>query len=224
MRRGRWRFRRRGFGWAMLAATGALAAACGSTSAGTFHPGGTTGTDPAAASVPSGGAGPNALAWPPFGSNVHIVMPTWLPADSNEVLAVITAKDFLLAFLYAEYRGNQDDRWTDYASGNVLTGLKSTLAAPSVTTESFTGTIGFSHMNAVPDPTLPGAVEVSECFDNSRSSNTDLGTGKIIASQAPASQQHYLNTDVLAKDSNGQWHVVSVYPVVYYPQAEECRP
>ncbi len=224
MRRERRQCRGRRFGWAMLAATGALTVACGSTSAGTFHPGGNAGTDPAAASVPSGGVGAHALAWPPFGSDVHIVMPPWLPADSTEIPAVVTAKDFLLAFLYAEYRGNQDDRWTGYASGSVLTALKSTLAAPSVTTESFTGTIGFSHMNAVPDPTIPGAVEVSECFDNSRSNNTDLGTGKILANQAPASQQHYLNTDVLAKDRSGQWHVIAVYPVVYYPQAQECKP
>ena len=54
-------------------------------------------------------------------------MPGWLPADPGEMPAVITAKDFRSAFLYAEYRGNQDDRWTDYASGDVLTGLKSTL-------------------------------------------------------------------------------------------------
>src|SRR5439155_4596195 len=50
----------------------------------------------------------------PFGSNVHILMPAWLPADRGEVPAVITAKNFLLAFLYAEYKGNQDHRWAIY--------------------------------------------------------------------------------------------------------------
>ena len=166
-------------------------------------------------------AGP--LNWPPFGGNVHIVMPGWLPADPGEMPAVIAAKDFLLAFLYAEYRGNQDDRWTGYASGQVLSALKANLSEPSVTTESFTGTIIFSHMRAFPDPATAGAIDVSECFDNAGSRNTDLATGKSIADRIPASQHYYMNTDVMAK-ANGQWRVISVYPVVYYPQAQECKP
>jgi hypothetical protein len=28
-------------------------------------------------------------------------------------------------------------------------------------------------------------------------------------------------TDAQAKDRAGHWHVVSVYPVIYYPQAKE---
>jgi hypothetical protein len=166
-------------------------------------------------------AGP--LNWPPFGGNVHIVMPGWLPPDPSEMPAVIAAKDFLLAFLYAEYRGNQDDRWTGYASGQVLSALKANLSEPSVTTESFTGTIIFSHMRAFPDPATAGAIDVSECFDNAGSRNTDLATGKSIADRIPASQHYYMNTDVMAK-ANGQWRVISVYPVVYYPQAQECKP
>ena len=93
-----------------------------------------------------------------------------------------------------------------------------------MTTESFTGTVSFSHMRAIPDPTTAGEVDVSECFDNSHSNNTDLQTGKVIPDQAPPDQQYYLNTDVLARNRNGQWRVVSVYPVVYYPQAKECKP
>ncbi|HEY5351252.1 MAG TPA: hypothetical protein VIK57_02250, partial [Streptosporangiaceae bacterium] len=168
-------------------------------------------------------AGP--LNWPPFGGNVHIVMPGWLPGmtDPGQVPAVIAAKNFLLAFLYAEYRGNQDDRWTGYASGQVLSALKANLSEPSVTTESFTGTIIFSHMRAFPDPATAGAIDVSECFDNAGSRNTDLATGKSIADRIPASQHYYMNTDVMAK-TNGQWRVISVYPVVYYPQAQECKP
>jgi len=137
---------------------------------------------------------------------------------------VITVKDFLLAFLYAEYRGNQDDRWTGYVSGAPLAELKSNLAEPSVTTESFTGTILFSHMRAFADPSLPGDIDVSECFDNSQSSNTDLVTGKPLANQGPADQRYYRNTDVLAKNHSGHWHVISVDPVVYYPRAKECKP
>jgi hypothetical protein len=38
----------------------------------------------------------------------------------------------------------------------------------------------------------------------------------------PPDQHRYRNTDVLAADRGGHWHVVSVYPVIYYPQAKEC--
>jgi hypothetical protein len=150
-------------------------------------------------------------------------MPGWLPADPSQVPAVIAAKNFLLAFLYAEYRGNQDDRWTGYASGQVMGALKANLSEPSVTTESFSGTIVFSHMRAFPDPATAEAIDVSECFDNAGSRNTDLATGKNVADRIPASQHYYRNTDVMAK-ANGHWRVISVYPVVYYPQAQECKP
>jgi hypothetical protein len=218
-----------------------LASGCGASTPTAFRPAGaSTGASagagasagPATGTGPAGGTGNLAspahratgpLNWPPFGRNVHIVMPGWRPADPGEVPAVIAAKDFLLAFLYAEYRGNQDDRWTGYASGPVLSALKANLSEPSVTTESFTGTIIFSHMRAFPDPATVGAIDVSECFDNAGSRNTDLATGKSIAGRILASQHYYMNTDVMAK-ANGQWRVISVYPVVYYPQAQECKP
>jgi hypothetical protein len=214
-----------------------LATGCGASTPTAFRPAGAsagasagpaTGAGAAAAGRTGNMASPahraaGALNWPPFGGNVHIVMPDWLPPDPSEMPAVIAAKDFLLAFLYAEYRGNQDDRWTGYASGQVLSALKANLSEPSVTTESFTGTISFSHMRAFPDPVTAGAIDVSECFDNAGSRNTDLATGKSIADRIPASQHYYMNTDVMAK-TNGQWRVISVYPVVYYPQAQECKP
>ena len=160
---------------AALASIGALAVACGATPAATFHP---EGANPAgSASTPS--HGPSQLArvsadsvvWPPFGRNVHIVMPGWLPADPAEVPAVITAKNFLLAFLYAEYRGNRDHRWTAYVAGKVKNDLRSNLAQPDVTTESFQGTILFSQMNAFADPAVAGGIHVSECFDNPHSAH-----------------------------------------------------
>jgi hypothetical protein len=212
---------------------GLLATGCGAGTPAAFRPAGASASAGAGPATGTGGrsgnqaspapraAGP--LNWPPFGGNVHIVMPGWLPADPGEMPAVIAAKDFLLAFLYAEYRGNQDDRWTGYASGQVLSALKANLSEPSVTTESFTGTIIFSHMRAFPDPATAGAIDVSECFDNAGSRNTDLATGKSIADRIPASQHYYMNTDVMA-EANGQWRVISVYPVVYYPQAQECKP
>ena len=213
-----------------LLIAGGLLTGC-STSPTTFRPAGVTTPDgtgkPATPASPAphmtGQAAPGSLTWPPFGGNVHIFMPGWLPADRGEAPAVVAAKNFLLAFLYAEYRGNQDDRWTRYVSGNVLGALKANLSEPSVTTESFTGAISFSHLRAYPDPTITGAIDVSECFDSSGSHNTSLATGKIIPDPIPADQHYYRNTDVMARD-NGQWNVVSVYPVVYYPRAPECRP
>jgi hypothetical protein len=213
-----------------LLITGGLLTGC-STPPATFRPAGVTtpdGTGSPASPASSahhmaGHAATGSLTWPPFGGNVHIFMPGWLPADRGEAPAVVAAKNFLLAFLYAEYRGNQDDRWTRYVSGDVLGALKANLSEPSVTTESFTGAISFSHMRAYPDPTTTGAIDVSECFDNSASHNTSLATGKIIPDRIPADQHYYRNTDVMAR-KNGQWNVVSVYPVVYYPRAPECKP
>jgi hypothetical protein len=214
----------------MLIMGGLLTAGC-SASPTIFRPAGVTTPDGAGSAAspasPSrhmaGRDAIGALAWPPFGGNVRIFMPGWLPADRGEAAAVLAAKNFLLAFLYAEYRGNQDDRWTRYVSGDVLGALKANLSEPSVTTESFTGAVSFSHMQAYPDPTTTGAIDVSECFDNSGSHNTSLTTGKIIPSRIPAGQHYYRNTDVMAR-KNGQWDVVSVYPVIYYPQAPECKP
>ena len=136
---------------------------------------------------------------------------------------MITAKNFLLAFLYAEYRGNRDHRWTAYVAGKVKNDLRSNLAQPDVTTESFQGTILFSQMNAFADPAVAGGIDVSECFDNSHSANIGLRDRKVIPDQTPPDQHYYRNTDVLAKDPSGTWHVVSVYPVIYYPQAKECK-
>ena len=216
----------RGTRGALLAGVGALVVACGSAPAATFHP---NGANPAGA---GGAAGPSSsrltqtasqkVTWPPFGSNVHVVMPAWLPADRADVPAVITAKNFLLAFLYAEYKGNLDRRWAIYVTGQVSDALASDLAQPDVTTESFTGTIRFSKMRAFPDPSLAGAVDVSECFSNARSANVGLHSGQVIPDTTPPGQHHYRNTDVLAADRGGHWHVVSVYPVIYYPQAKEC--
>jgi hypothetical protein len=219
----------------LVMAGGLLAAGCGAAAPAAFRPAGPsttpgagTGTATGAAGRTGNPAGPahraaGPVQWPPFGSNVRIIMPGWLPADPGQVPAGIAAKNFLLAFLYAEYRGNQDDRWTGYASGPVLGALKANLGEPSVTTESFSGTIVFSHMRAFPDPATAGAIDVSECFDNARSRNTDLATGRNVADRTPASQHYYMNTDVMAR-ANGQWRVISVYPVVYYPQARECKP
>jgi hypothetical protein len=226
-RKGTSRRRAAGLGVAVLAAASVLTAGC-AAAPGTFRPAGATAPGAAAGGPPgaSGTArrsGPNPLARPPFGPDVHIMLPSGLPPARRTARAVIAAEDFLLAFLYAEYRGNQDDRWSGYVSGPVRGALEANLAEPDVTTESFTGTIIFSHLSAFPDPTEPDAIDVSECFDNARSANTSLATGKVVPDHGPANQHYYLNTDVLAL-RNGQWRVISVDPVIYYPQARECKP
>jgi hypothetical protein len=117
---------------------------------------------------------------------------------------VITARNFLLAFLYAEYKGNQDRRRAIYAAGRVPGALASGLSRLDVTTESFTGTIRFSKMRAFPDPSLAGAVDVSECFSNARSANVGLHTGRnkdyLIPDTTRPDQNHYRNAYVLAAD------------------------
>jgi len=207
----------------LSAGVGALVVACGPAPPPAFHPEGAN-PGPAPASSRLSGASARQVTWPPFGRDVRIIMPAWLPADASQVPAVIAAKDFLLAFLYAEYRGNRDSRWTAYVAGTVAGALRFELAQPDVATESFTGTIRFSRMSASADPVLPRAVDVSECFDNAHSANVGLRSGRVIPGTAPAGRHYYRNTDALAAGPGGRWHVVTVYPVIYYPQARECRP
>jgi hypothetical protein len=215
---------------ALLVSTGVLAVACGSAPSQTFHPGGGGSSapvsTPAPASSDSGGTGAAPLALPPFGKNAHVVMTSWLPASASEIPAVTTAKDFLLAVLYADYTGGRDHRWRGYVSaGKVRAGLASTLAQPGVTTESFRGTVRFWHMSALATPGPKGTIEVTECVDSSRARNTSLATGKVLPRrrQVPADQNFYSNSDVLAKDSGGHWRVISIPPTIYYPRALECK-
>jgi hypothetical protein len=214
---------------ALLASTCVLAVACGSTAPQTFHPGGGTSTGavstPAPTSSGSAGTAAEPLTFPPFGKNAHVVMTSWLPAGASEIPAVTTAKDFLLALLYADYKGGKDHRWARYVTSPIpRSGLVSTLAQPSVTTESFKGTIRFWHMSVLAAPGPKGTVEVTECVDSSHALNTSLRTGKVLPRrlQVPGNQNFYSNTDVLAKRS-GHWLVISIPPAIYYPQAPECK-
>jgi hypothetical protein len=200
-------------------------AACGSggnaTATATFKPGGTM----AAAGTPAqGAAGGNSVTMPPFGKNVHVTMTNWVPPDATQAQAVLTDKDYELAYLYAEYTGGQDQSWTAYVSPIMQTEAQAALSQPSITTESFTGKIRFFAMRVLPDPTIKGHLDVSACFDNSQSSNTDLKTGKAIPDNVPADEHFYRYTDQLVKDSTGTWKVITDLPRVYYPRAKECKP
>ena len=159
-----------------------------------------------------------------FGKNVHVGMTNWLPSVASQAQAVLTDKDYELAYLYAEYTSGQDTSWTGYVSPAMRTEVQTALSQPDVTGESFTGTIGFFDMSVLPDPTVRGYLDVSACFDNAQSSNTNAQTGQVIPDTTPAGQHYYRYTDQLAKNSAGQWKVISDLPRIYYPQAKECKP
>ena len=96
--------------------------------------------------------------------------------------------------------------------------------ATDVTTESFTGTVRYFDMSVIPDPLVKGDLDVSACFDNAGSSNTDLTTGKVIPDTSSPDTHYVRIADELRKDSAGQWQVVSSLPAIYYPQAAQCKP
>jgi hypothetical protein len=211
--------------WAGVTLIGAAllgVAACasgGGTKPATFHPGGTMAGAAAAPSAAAGG-----VTMPPFGKNVHIDMTTWKPADPGQAQAVLTDKNYELAYLYAEYTGGADQSWTSYVNANMQTEVQQAMTQPGIAGQSFTGTIRFFDMQVVPDPTVTGDLDVSSCFDNAQSDNTDLKTGKVIPSTVPADQHYYRYTDQLAKDPSGSWQVIANLPPVYYPRAKECKP
>ena len=190
-----------------------------SSSSGSFHPSGSM-----AAQAPVTATGAGSVVMPAFGKNVHIDLTSWHPANASAAQAVLVDKNYELAFLYAEYTSGQDSSWANYVSSTMQTEVQDTLAKPGVTTESFTGTIRIFNMSVIADPTVPGRLDVSGCFDNARSSNTDRQTGKVIPDTGPPDQHYYRYTDQLAKDSSGQWKVTSDLPAIYYPRAKECKP
>jgi hypothetical protein len=208
----------------LLAAAALAVTACSSAGpAATFTPGG-GGPSAAGGTASDAAAGSGGFVMPPFGANVHVDMTSWLPANAAQAQAVNTDKDYELAYLYAEYKGGQDQTWVNYVSSVMQTAVQQSLQAADVTTESFIGTVKYFDMSAIPDPLVKGDLDVSACFDNAGSSNTDLTTGKVIPDTS-APDSHYVRiADELRKDSAGQWQVVSSLPAIYYPQAAQCKP
>jgi hypothetical protein len=208
----------------LLAAAALAVTACSSAGpAATFTPGG-GGPSAAGASASDAAAGSGGFVMPPFGTNVHVDMTSWLPANASQAQAVNTDKDYELAYLYAEYKGGQDQTWVNYVNSVMQTAVQQSLQAKDVTTESFVGTVKYFDMSVIPDPLVKGDLDVSACFDNAGSSNTDLTTGKVIPDTS-APDSHYVRiADELRKDSAGQWQVVSSLPAIYYPQAAQCKP
>jgi hypothetical protein len=100
----------------------------------------------------AGGVTGVAYVMPPFGKNVHIEMTSWLPSSTAQAQAVITDKDYELAYLYSEYRGGQDQSWVSYVSSIMQSAVQQSLRATDVTTESFTGTISYFGMRVALRP------------------------------------------------------------------------
>lgn len=217
-------------GTAVAAAAVAVAVlaltACGSSKPPPFTPGGpASGTATTATATPMAQpSGPPGVTMPPFGANTHIVMTSWVPKSAGLVAAVNADKDFELAYLYAEYTGGQSGDWASYVSAGMAEALRGALAAQSVTSESFKGTITFSQMSAMYDPKITKDVDVSGCVDDAQALNTDLKTGSVLPGQSPSDRSYYKYTDELAPVSGGQWQVVGNYAPIYYPQAKECKP
>jgi hypothetical protein len=211
-------------GAAALAVVTLLAVgACSAQSASTFTPTGGGGASASGAGQASDAATTGGYVMPPFGKNVKIEMTSWLPGNASQAQAVSVDKDYQLAFLYAEYRSGQDNTWANYVSPVMQTEVQATLQASDVTTESFTGTVKYFDMSAIPDPLVKGDLDVSTCFDNAGASNTSLATGKVIPGTSSPDSDYVLVTNELRKES-GQWEVISGLPSVPYPQAAQCKP
>jgi hypothetical protein len=197
--------------------------ACSSPAPPAFNPGGPASTAPATPMAQSSSP-PGSVVMPPFGKNAHIVMTGYLPKNAEMAKAVVADKDYELAFLYAEYTGGQSQDWAAYVNHTMEVQVRRLLAKTDVTTESFKGTIRIFAMRVIRDPTVAGNLDVSACFDNAKAVNTDLKSGAVLPGQSVSNDNYYRFTDQLAKSSDGQWQVVSNYPIVYYPQAKECKP
>jgi hypothetical protein len=213
---------------AMALVTVGITTACSAPSsrpaAAVFTPGAGAGSAAARPSASSsGGTGADGFVMPPFGSNVQVHMTDWIPPSSAApVPAVVAAKNYLLAFYYAQYVGNKDGRWTAYVSGTAQPAIAKALDVPAVTAESFTGALTFPQMTAAADPRISGAVDVSACVDAFHMTDTSLATGKALTRQPPVNQDIYQTTTIMAQGSNGGWYVIGINDPVFYPIARGC--
>src|ERR1700683_4306735 len=205
---------------AALAAV-AVIAGCGSSPPPPFNPSGQTSAVAATPLTPQ--TGPPGVTMRSLGKNARVVRTSWRPKDASLAQAVLTDKDYKLAYLYAEYTGGQSEDWTSYVNTAMQTEISGVLAGQDVTTESFKGTIRIFDMTASHDPVIPADVDVSACFDNAQAVNTSLSTGAVLPGQAPSDSNYYRYSDELAPTSSGQWQVVAAYQPIYYPQAKEGK-
>jgi hypothetical protein len=206
-------------------------AACGGSAgpAPVFTPGGGSGSTGPATSAPatSSSAAPvtsaGPLAMPPFGSNVTIGYSHRERRGGPRAAALTADGDFELAYLYAQYTGGRDTRWTAYASRQAAAQFRSALNKPSVTQQSFRGAVRYFAIRAFPDSDTRGAFDVTGCFDDAGATSTDLQTGQALPDTAPPNSHYFRYTDIVAR-RGGRWVVVGNGTALYYPQAKECKP
>jgi hypothetical protein len=178
---------------------------------------------PSAAGAPGPVTAAGPLTRPPFGDNAQVSYRASAAGKPAQAAAMTADGDFELAYLYAQYTGGRDDRWTVYASPRAANAFRADLARPSVTRHSFRGRVRYFAIRAYPDPATPGAVDVTGCFDDAGAVTTSLGTGKPDGAAVPANQHYFRYTDIVAR-RGGHWVVIGNYPALYYPQAKECKP
>ena len=127
------------------------------------------------------GGSATSVIMPAFGKNVHVQMTNWLPSDASQAQAVLTDKDYELAYLYAEYTSGQDTSWTGYVSPTMQTEVQTALSQP----RRHRRVLHRDHRLLRHErwcPTRPSAA-TSTCPPASttrRSSNTNAQTGKVI--------------------------------------------
>ena len=195
-----------------------LASACGSPAPPAFHPAGTT------TPAPSPSA---SLAHFPFPPDVHIEFQSPLPTDPQQAAAVITDRNFQLAWYYALYTVGKQVRFAPYISSrSELTHAEISLAQGTSDHLSFTGTLRFFDTTVQPAAGIPADLAVTSCGDNSRLLNTEPGTRKVVPDTTTPPDQHYfLQRDTYAPAGNGKWGLVAD-KVSFYPDgnAKECKP
>jgi hypothetical protein len=212
-------------------AVAALAAGCSAPSphpsAVTFTPGASAGTGataaPSASASSSGGTGADDFVMPPFGSNVRVTMTDYLPpAGSPLIPAVVTTKNWFLAYYYSQYKGGTDKRWVTYTAGNAQPIIEKNLEASDVAGESFIGSLSFGAMSAEPDPKIAGYIDVKICIDASKLTDTSLSTGKVLPTQPASGHTDYKTMAYVAKGSTGLWYVAGLTNPILVPAAEGC--
>jgi hypothetical protein len=203
----------------------ALTAACGSappkpSGAGTFTPGAGS-----AGPGSSGGTGADNFVMPPFGSNLHVTMTSWLPpAGSPLIPAVVAAKNWYLALYYSEYVGGTDNRWMTYTGGTAQSSVQKLLQGPLVAAQSFTGSISFTGMSAAPDKVLKGDIDVFICVATAHTTEVSYPGEKPEPRQPPLNTDDYKQMAYMAQGSNGQWYLVGSTKLNYIPAAQGCPP
>jgi hypothetical protein len=86
-------------------------------------------------------------------------------------------------------------------------------------------TVTYGAVTLTPDSVTPTQIAVTVPAAVSLAGDEGvIAVAVVNPGQAPSNDNYYRFTDQLAKSSSGQWQVVSNYPIVYYPQAKECKP